>query len=137
MPGIRSIVLCLILLLSLAPACSTPVPATVTQQPYGPLTENSVFFVIAQRQRARILHSLDDAGLRWTDTWKGADYTLTVDVGSSRGSGKSCGGTVNNVIYTVGGSGARIMVIKGRGLTGTCTPNVFDDMSRKLAQFSQ
>jgi hypothetical protein len=27
------------------------------------------------------------------------------------------------------------MVIKARGLTGTCAPNVFDDMSQKLATY--
>ena len=30
---------------------------------------------------------------------------------------------------------ATLMVIKGRGLTGTCAPNVFDDMSQKLATY--
>ena len=29
----------------------------------------------------------------------------------------------------------RVLVLKGRGLTGSCVPNLFDDMSEKLASY--
>jgi hypothetical protein len=46
----------------------------------------------------------------------------------------SCGGT-HNVIYTLEGNGQQLMEIKGRGLTGDCIPNVFDDMSQMLSTY--
>ena len=36
--------------------------------------------------------------------------------------------------YIMNGSVGRIMILKGRGLTGSCSPNIFDDMSRLLAR---
>ena len=39
----------------------------------------------------------------------------------------------SNVVYILDGRGGHLMVIKGRGLTGACVPNIFDDMSQKLA----
>ena len=64
----------------------------------------------------------------------GADYTLDVRVGRSRYR-TSCG-SVRNVVYILSNASGRLMIIKGRGLTGSCSPNVFDDLSQKLAFYA-
>ena len=61
-------------------------------------------------------------------------YTLIAKVGSKRGSSEPCG-TTNNVVYDLRSGSGRVLVIKGRGRTGTCKPNIFDDMSQKLAGY--
>jgi len=133
----RISILCFTLLvvpLAFMAACSSHVPATVTLTPPMPIKKDLTIFVLAQRQRERIVQSLRDAGLVVSDEWDNTGYSLTVRVGSNRGSAE-CGGT-NNVDYTLSGAGQRLMVIKGRGRTGSCDPNIFDDMSRKLASFA-
>jgi hypothetical protein len=42
---------------------------------------------------------------------------------------------VNNVRYDLKSGRQVILIMKGRGLTGSCPDNVFDDMSRKLATY--
>ena len=121
--------------LALLPGCTTPVPATVTLRPSIPLKADPVIFLQAKAQWERIAESLRDAGLRTTNQFSDADYALDVRVGRSRVN-KPCGG-LSNVAYIVNSSaGGRMMVIKGRGGTGTCSPNVFDDMSQTLASFA-
>ncbi len=84
-------------------------------------------------QRPRIMDSLQKAGLRPATSYAEADYVLSVIVGKRRVR-MSCGGT-HNVIYTLEGNGQQLMEIKGRGLTGDCIPNVFDDMSQMLSTY--
>ena len=59
---------------------------------------------------------------------------MNVKVEKNRGN-RTCG-RISNVAYILDGNGRHLMVIKGRGPTGSCTPNVFDDMSQKLAWFT-
>ena len=117
----------LLLQLALTLGCTSTVPATVTMGPAGPLETPAKIFLTAARQPERIAQSLRDAGLEVVSHWNSANYALQVDVGSSRGSGRECG-SVNNVAYILSRAGVRYMVIKGRGMTGSCTPNVFDDI---------
>jgi hypothetical protein len=124
----------LVLSIALLSACATHVPATVTVNPPVPIQKDAAIFVLAQVERERIVQSLSDAGLTVTDKWTGDGYSLTVRIGSNRGSSE-CGGT-HNVDYTLSDSGQRLLVIKGRGQTGSCEPNIFDDMSQKLASLS-
>ena len=122
----------IVLPLGLVSACTTEVPATVTLKPNAPLRSNATIFLVAPEQRDRIVTSLVAAGLQVTDEWTGDTYSLTVKVGNNR-TGHSCG-AVNNVAYVLS-RGERLAVIKGRGPTGSCEPNIFDDMSQKLASF--
>ena len=114
--------------------CSSTVPATVTMGPGVLLEPNPTIFPNAPVQRKRIAQSLRDAGLTLTDQVEDADYALDVRVGRHR-SKAACGG-LSNVAYLLTRAGSRVMAIKGRGRTGSCTPNVFDDMSQKLASFT-
>jgi hypothetical protein len=124
----------LVLSLGLTSACSSIVPATVTAIPQVPVKKGANIFVISQVQRERVVKSLLDAGLNVSDEWAVDGYSLTVSVGRWRG-GSGCRG-VSNVAYVLSGGGRKVMVIKGRGATLDCEPNVFDDMSRTLAVYA-
>ena len=43
-------------------------------------------------------------------------------------------GQKHNVSYSLAVHGSNVMVIKARGWTGSCEPNMFDEMSAKLAE---
>ena len=119
--------------LALSMACSSPVAPTTTVEPHSPLERGAALYVTANRQRPRVVQALRSAGLKTTDQMQSGTYTLVVKVGKSRGS-QPCG-TTNNVVYDLRSAGGRVLVIKGRGQTGTCKPNVLDDMSKKLAGY--
>jgi hypothetical protein len=114
-------------------ACKSPVPPTVTRAPTMALEPNPAIFVQATAQRPRIEESLRQAGVRLAESYGDADYILNVSVGRRRGN-LACGGT-SNVAYILDGRTGHLMVMKGRGLTGTCTPNIFVDMSQKLVTY--
>ena len=115
----------------LTSSCSTRIPATVTRRSPIALMADPRSVLMTNRQPERITESLEMAGLRVFSKGR-ADYTLVVVVGNNRSS-SSCG-TVRNVAYTLSSKGMRELVtIKGRGATGRCDPNVFDDMSQTLA----
>jgi hypothetical protein len=122
----------LLLMLALTSACSTAVPATVTWGPNAVLSAQSTIMFNSNAQDLRIAESIKNAGLRLATGGAPPDYMLQVQVGSSRSS-SDCG-TVNNVAYILNSSAGRILVLKGRGPTGSCSPNIFDDMSQLLAR---
>ena len=113
--------------------CTSPVPPTVTRTPMAPLKENPAVFLQASVQRPRIAESLRNAGIRLAESFAEADYILNVNVGRRRAT-QTCGG-ISNIAYILDGRGRHLMVMKGRGLTGACAPNIFDDMSKKLASY--
>ena len=117
----------------LGSGCTSPVPPTVTRVPMSPLDANPAIFLQANAQRPRIAESLRKAGVRLAESYSEADYILNVKVGKRRKT-QACGGS-SNIAYVLEGRDRHLMVIKGRGLTGTCAPNVFDDMSQKLATY--
>jgi hypothetical protein len=124
----------LVLPLGLTSACSHVVPARVTSSPQVPIDRGVHIFVLAQGQRERIVKSLIDVGLNVSDEWAADGYSLTVSVGRWRTS-RECG-RVSNVAYVLSGGEHQLMVIKARGATGDCEPNVFDDMSRLLSVYA-
>ena len=117
----------------LASGCVSPVRPTVTRPPTIPLKEDPAIYLQAIGHKARVAESLRDAGVRLTESDSEADYTLNVNVGKVRGR-RDCG-NVSNIDYILYSNGRRLMVIEGRGLMGTCVPNVFDRMSQKLATY--
>ena len=114
------------------PACSSIVPPTITRTPQVTLRADAPMFLIAHRQRERIARSLMDAGLQVSSQNENDGYELIVKVGRGRG-GSSCGSTAN-VAYILRSNRRNVLVIKGRGKTGACTPNMLDDMSLYLAE---
>jgi hypothetical protein len=117
----------------LGSGCTSTVPATVTRAPVTSLNTQPAIYLQASVQRQRILDSLQGAGIRTAKSFEEADYILAVDVGKRRVNMK-CGG-MHNIVYTLGDKGFPLMEIKGRGLTGECIPNAFDDMSQMLASY--
>ena len=118
---------------ALGSGCTSPVPPTVTRAPMAPLEADPAVFLQASVQRPRVAESLRNAGVRLAESFAEADYILNVNVGR-RHKNQTCGGS-SNIAYILDGRDRHLMVIKGRGLTGTCVPNVFDDMSQKLATY--
>jgi hypothetical protein len=112
-------------------SCTTPVPPTITSATAVVFSEEPTIFLMAARKGPRVAKSLRDAGFTVLGEPSRGVYGLRVDVGTGRG-GNACG-SVNNVRYVLLQRGAPLMELKGRGRTGACTPNVFDDMSRLLA----
>jgi hypothetical protein len=96
------------------------------------IEEGPRVFVTANDQGPRVEQSLRDAGLSVVEP-ADATYLLRVDVGNSRGT-QACGST-KNVRYILSKGRTRILVLKGRGRTGQCSPNIFDDMSRLLESY--
>jgi hypothetical protein len=117
----------------LVSGCTSPVPPTVTRAPMTSLRAHPAVYLHANVQRPRILDSLRGAGIRTAISLEEADYILTVDVGKRRVAMK-CGG-MHNIVYILGSNGLPLMEIKGRGLTGDCLPNAFDDMSQTLVTY--
>jgi hypothetical protein len=128
-----ALVIAIALPVVLASGCTSPVPPTVTRAPTTSLKANPAIYLQATVQRPRIAESLRQAGVRLAPSFGEADYILNVNVGRGRGN-QPCGGT-SNVAYILDGRAGHLMVIKGRGMTGTCTPNIFVDMSQKLVSY--
>ena len=89
-------------------------------------------YLIAARQKPRIVESLRQAGVRLADDILDTPLTLRVTVGNEKGF-RSCG-TRNNVKYAVRVGGATTLELKDAGWTGACEPNVFDRLSARLAR---
>jgi hypothetical protein len=126
----RSISIAVVTVVALAAACSSTIPARVTRPPPLPIDANAAFFVTATQQRDRVAQSLVNSGFTATDAWADATYSLNAKFGGSR-STDPCG-SVNNVVYEIYFQGQRVMVIKGRGATGACHPNILDEMAQAI-----
>ena len=138
-----------LLLAALAATACSAVPATVTRKASVALERDPLIYVSAQQDRARVDESLKRAGLRLT-TGPGAEYVLLVDTSSEKSS-QACGG-LRNVRYQLRvvprssgktafsplaltvGNDRTTLEIKARGWTGSCEPNVYDEMSDSLAR---
>lgn len=115
-------------------SCTSTVPAFVAILPAVPLEGPPRVLLLAPSQGHRIAESLRRVGIEPVVKRHGNEYELVVEVGSDR-SRPSCG-TVNNVRYSLRrGSSIDILIIQGRGMTGNCSPNIFDDMSATLALY--
>lgn len=106
------------------------VPPRVTYAPSEPINRDRPFFLVASRERAKIEKALKQEGVATTAQNLTSMYELRVRVGRSL-SNEKCG-SVRNVSYEVLDQGMRVMIIKGRGPTGSCTSNIFEQMSKML-----
>jgi hypothetical protein len=128
MISIRSMLLVLLLWL---PGCGTVPPTHTTQIPLV-LEAEPKFYLMAAKQKPAIETSLRGAGIVVVDDLLESSHQLRVTLGVDK-SFRDCG-TLNNVIYAVRLHGRTLVEFKGRGWTGGCEPNIFDEMSRELAQ---
>jgi hypothetical protein len=128
MTGIRSMLLARVLWL---PACGTVPPTQTTQSPLA-LEAEPNFYLMAAKQKPAIVASLRRAGIVVVDDLLESSHQLRVTLGVDK-SFRDCG-TLNNVIYAIRLHRSTLVEFKGRGWTGECQPNIFDEMSRELAQ---
>jgi hypothetical protein len=128
-------------------ACTTVEP-TLIHPPLAPIRPGDKLFVSAQRDRERVVRALEQAGFQVTNG-EDAGYAVAVDVGKTKWS-QGCG-SLHNVRYTLidldpstsrevflanlrrGDLNQGVLEIKGRGWTGDCESNIYDQMSRALA----
>ena len=89
-------------------------------------------FVMAARQKPRIVESLAAAGVEVSANLLDAGFVLRVTIGADQGF-SSCG-TRNNVKYSLRREGLIELELVEKGWTGTCEPNVFDALSARLAR---
>ena len=114
-------------------ACSTSLVAPFVVRYQVPVEGPKVLFLASSEQKARIESALGAAGFDITRTWKSGEYQLRIDIGAIHQS-RDCG-TLNNIRYRLISQGQEALQLKGRGWTGTCTPNIFDAMSEQLASY--
>ena len=107
-----------------------PAPPPAAVATIRAATNRSVF-VMAARQKPRIIESLAAAGIEVSTNLLEAGFTLRVTVGADQGR-EDCGSR-NNVRYALRLENAAVLDLAEKGWTGICTPNVFDVLSGRLA----
>lgn len=110
-------------------ASDGPPPKTEFTLPQGLATP---IYVTAARQKADIIQSLRKAGFTIVDRMEDSDHLLRATIGVDQGS-KDCG-TRNNVRYQIRNQERTVAEASAKGWTGSCQPNVFDEVSRSLRQ---
>jgi hypothetical protein len=103
--------------------------------PLDPSTMPSVLLSTNDEQD-RVAKTLANAGVAVATDMRHATLILTARLGTRHGTNNKCGG-IRNVVYELSQRGGLVAVVKARGRTGTCTPNILDAMSGELAALVQ
>ena len=117
------------LLLLITMGCANVAPR-VTFAATEPIDIERPFFLVVNRDGEQVEKALSKEGVKITNANLDSIYELRVRVGRNL-SREKCG-SVHNVSYEVLDRGMRVMIIKGRGPTGSCQPNIFEQMSKEL-----
>ncbi len=120
--------LALLPLLALA-ACTPAAPPldAATALPTGPRTP---IFVTAARHKVEVKQALAAAGFRLVDELSDDALLLRATIGIDQGE-QACG-TMNNVRLQLRHQGDNVAEVAGKGWTGSCQPNLLEELSRKL-----
>lgn len=86
---------------------------------------------MAPRQKPRIAEALTEAGFGIAMDLLETPLFLRVTVGNEKGF-RSCG-TRNNVKFALRREGNTVLEFTEAGWTGSCEPNVFDMLAKRLA----
>jgi hypothetical protein len=119
-----------VLLLVIAVAGCGPTATAVRVLGPLPLGADRAIFVTAARQKKEIVRALRGAGFDVADRVADGSSLLRVTLGVEQGS-RPCG-TLNNVRYQLRVQGRDVIVAEAKGWTGSCEPNVFDEVSREI-----
>ena len=111
--------------------CGTIAPQ-VTYKETLEATQDVSVYVIAARQKKEIIASLKSEGIMVVENRLQGSYLLRVTLGVEQGY-RDCG-KLSNVIYALRHDKRSVLEIRGKGWTGTCDPNILEDMSRKLRE---
>jgi hypothetical protein len=122
----------LFLLMSIALAGCSPVTPEV--QVFEPLPHgiDTPIYVTAARQKDKIKRALRDAGFRIVDRMEDSLRLMRVTMGVDQGT-QTCG-TLNNVRFQLRYEGRNVVEATAKGWTGSCQPNIFDEVSREMWQ---
>ncbi len=123
---IRLLLLVLVVLLH---GCGTVAPVLTMKGSLSPESERSLY-VTATKQKSIPLASLRRSGFTIAGDLLAAPYQLRITLGVDKAF-RDCG-TLNNVKYSLRSEGRPVLEISGRGWTGSCDPNIFDEMSQLL-----
>ena len=119
----------LILLLRVLAGCGPTAPEVRVLGPVPQAVDRAIF-VTASRQKERVVRAMRGAGFEIVDRIQNASALLRVTVGVEQGS-RPCG-TLNNVRYALRVQGRTVIVAEAKGWTGSCEPNVFDEVSQEI-----
>lgn len=123
---------CAALLLLVATACTTAVPPySRVFAPIDPELPRRLY-VSSTGERGAVVDALTRNGFSIATDLRETPLTLSVRLGGKR-STQACG-SVRNVVFELLHAGIRIAVIKGRGRTGSCQPNILVEMGAELAR---
>jgi hypothetical protein len=127
----KRLLVCAILFALVAVGCHGKVPYT---RVIGPVPENEqrVIYVTAERERDVVLQQLEKAGFTIVSEPSESPARLDVRMGTPQAR-RSCG-RYRNLVFNVSRGGIRVVVIKARGWTGSCEPNMLLEMSHELAR---
>jgi len=119
----------LVLLVALA-ACASPVPPR--SRIFAPLDPGipPELYVTTTSEREAVLAALVQSDFSIAHDLRDTPLVLAVRLGGRRAT-RPCG-SIRNVAYELLHEGVRIAVIKGRGWTGSCSPNILRDMGAEL-----
>jgi hypothetical protein len=109
--------------------CSATAPEVMVRAPLGRGMDPPITVVAAQ-QKGRIVESLRAAGFVIADGAQDDPYLLRATLGVDQRS-QACG-TMNNVRYDLRHQQRTLITAEAKGWTGSCAPNVFDELSRAL-----
>jgi len=118
--------------LALGFGCSSIVPPET--RVVAPIDSSmpATLYVVTNDEGETLFASLRRAGFTLVRDPRESNAALNVRFGSWRAR-RSCG-QVRNVVYDLRLNGVRVAVIKGRGWTGSCSPNILGAMSSELAR---
>jgi hypothetical protein len=109
-------------------------PVTPEVQVFEPLPEgiDTPIYLTAARQKDNIKRALRVAGFRIVDRMEDSLRLMRVTIGVDQGS-QTCG-TLNNVRFQIRYEGRNVVEATAKGWTGSCQPNIFDEVSREMRQ---
>ena len=117
--------------MSVALACGSVRPQVTRYAPFPTDTDPTIFVISATHKPAAI-DALRRTRFEIVDNLAHAEFVARVTVGVDKSFG-SCG-TLNNVKLALSSREQQLLEIQARGWTGTCQPNVFDQVADALRQ---
>ena len=93
---------------------------------------NTPIYVTAARQKDTIKQALHNAGFHIVDRLENSTHLMRVTIGADQNT-EPCG-TLNNVRFQLRIEQRNIAEATAKGWTGSCQPNVFDEVSQTMAK---
>jgi len=97
-----------------------------------PRGSETPIFITAARQKEAIKQALRNVGFNIVDHLEDSERMIRVTIGAEQGS-RACG-TLHNVRFQLRIESHDVAEVRGQGWTGTCQPNILDELSRTLWQ---